>query len=93
MRHVQLGHYHEFVAGDGVFLDGLCNDFFRNTVGVDVGCIPSVETFVVGILEQGECLRAVRTRSTAGAHQSQELAYLFLLNDPWCPCDKSVSNA
>ena len=42
---------HETVAWDLVCCNCFADDFFAAAVGVDVGCIPSVDAAVVGVFE------------------------------------------
>ena len=63
---VQLGHDHQLVTRNRILLNGFGNDLFADTVGVDVGCIPSVETSVIRILEQWKCLEEVSKGSISG---------------------------
>lgn len=44
----------DFVSRDIVFLEGLADDLFRASVGVDICCVPCVETDIVGMLEEWE---------------------------------------
>lgn len=41
----------ELVAGDVVIFDGGADDGFRDAVRVDIGCVPCIETTVVGGFE------------------------------------------
>ena len=50
---------HDFVAGDVIFLDCFADDFFGGAVGVDVCCVPGVDTPVVGGFEDGEGLGCI----------------------------------
>jgi hypothetical protein len=66
VKYIQLGHDDELVAGDTVFLNRFGYNLLADTVGVDVGGIPSVEALVIGILEQRKCLERISFASRSG---------------------------
>jgi hypothetical protein len=43
----------EFVSRDIVFLDRLSDDLLADAIGVDVSCVPGVQSLVVGGFEEG----------------------------------------
>ncbi len=53
---IALGEDDELVSRDIKLLDRLANDLLRNSVRVDIGSIPRVETTIVSSLEQWESL-------------------------------------
>ena len=48
-----LGHDDDLVAGNLVRFQGFRDDLFRFSVAVDVGCVPCIETAIVGCFEKG----------------------------------------
>ena len=51
---IALRQNDQLLPGNVVLLDGLADDLFRDTVGIDVSGVPSVESDFVGVLQDGQ---------------------------------------
>ena len=56
---VAFSHYDNFVTRYVIFLESFADDFFGFAVGVDIRCIPGIESYVVGSFENWKGLDSV----------------------------------
>jgi hypothetical protein len=56
---IALGHYYNLLPLNAILLQGLADNDFRRTIRVDIGRVPSIQSFVIRCFEQGQRLKAV----------------------------------